>query len=100
MYVVIFMICIIVLKTLKLCSVVISSLHHRSYTKLSHTKFYNTVGCKKNEFREMFMNIHEYFANVHVHITSQAYGHEQFTKYHELLAKVCELGGIFLQLTH
>ena len=40
------------------------------------------------EFREMFMNI-----------TSRTYVHEQFTKYRELLAKVRELGGIFMQLT-
>ena len=47
------------------------------------------------EFREMFMNICEHFANVHVHITSRTYVHEQFTKYHELFAKVRELGGNF-----
>ena len=47
----------------------------------------------------MFMSIREYFANIHVDITSQMYVHEQFTKYHELLVKVCELGGIFLQFT-
>ena len=43
----------------------------------------------------MFMNICEHFTNVHVHITSRAYGHEQFMKYHELFAKVRELGGNF-----
>ena len=47
----------------------------------------------------MFMNIPKHFANVHVHITLQTYVHEQFTKYRELLAKVRELGGIFLQFT-
>ena len=50
--------------------------------------------------REVFMNIREHFANVHVHITSRPYVHEQFTKYHELFVKVRELGGnFFLQPT-
>ena len=43
----------------------------------------------------MFMSIREHFANVHVHITSQMYVHEQFTKYHELFVKVRKLGGNF-----
>ena len=49
---------------------------------------------------EVFMNIREHFANVHMHITSRMSVHEQFTKYYELLAKVCDLGGnFFLQTT-
>ena len=47
----------------------------------------------------MFKNIHKHFANVHLYITSRTYVHEQFTKYHELFAKVCELDGNFLQPT-
>ena len=48
----------------------------------------------------MFMNIREHFANVHMHITSRTYVHEQFMKYRELLTKVRELGGIFFATYH